>query len=310
MMKTITIAGQHIQLRDLSKKGREGLWLEIIANFKIMQFEFNGRSMLLLIDKNETSYSPIQRRKISERIESVKNMDVVFFFDKLLTYERDRLVNQGVYFIVSDKYAFVPTLIINRKTSQSAISESFYPSTQYILFYHLQVENLNGLHLKDLEARLPYKYKTIAKSLKQLESLKLVLLEGTKNKKLVFEMGGKILWEKSLKSLINPIKRTVYSSEPFKEGLIGGISALSHYSMIAPEDIPTRVLTSEWVREHRFLLPKMLPFVDFQPIEIWKYPPLGNTVYVDKLSLYLTLKEDNDPRVEKELEIMMNQIKW
>lgn len=43
-------------------------------------------------------------------------------------------------------------------------------------------------------------------------------------------------------------------------------------------------------------------------IEVWKYLPLGKDGYVDKLSLYLTLMEDLDPRVEKELEIMLNTI--
>lgn len=41
-MKEITIAGQQIELRNLSKQDQKGLWLELIANFNMMQFEFNG----------------------------------------------------------------------------------------------------------------------------------------------------------------------------------------------------------------------------------------------------------------------------
>lgn len=47
---------------------------------------------------------------------------------------------------------------------------------------------------------------------------------------------------------------------------------------------------------------------DEQRIEIWSYPPLSVNGVVDELSLYLTLKDDEDPRVEKELENMMNKI--
>ena len=309
-MKEITIAGQQIELRNLSKQDQKGLWLELIANFKMMQFDFNGQVMLLLVAKGEMDYTNVQRRKISERIESIKHIPAVFYFDNLLTYERDRLVEQGVYFIVADKFAFVPTLIINRLSTKSEIKELFYPSTQYILLYHLQIENLDGLSLKELEDKVPYKYKTIAKSIKQLEALGLVSLEGSRNKKLVFELSGKELWDKASTNLIDPIKSIEYTSDVFPEGDIGGISALSHYSMLAPEDVPTRVLTAEWVREHKYSIPELHSFEDTQRIEIWKYPPSGTSGYVDKLSLFLTLKDDNDPRVEKEIAIMMNKIKW
>ena len=309
-MKEITIAGQQIELRNLSKQDQKGLWLELIANFKMMQFDFNGQVMLLLVAKGEMDYTNVQRRKISERIESIKHIPAVFYFDNLLTYERDRLVEQGVYFIVADKFAFVPTLIINRLSTKSEIKELFYPSTQYILFYHLQIESLDGLSLKELEDKVPYKYKTIAKSIKQLEVLGLVRLEGSRNKKLVFELSGKELWNRASANLIDPIKSIEYTSDVFPEGDIGGISALSHYSMLAPEDVPTRVLSVEWLRERKSSIPELLSFEDTQRIEIWKYPPLGTSGYVDKLSLFLTLKDDNDPRVEKEIEIMMNDIKW
>lgn len=309
-MKEVTIAGQRIVLKELSIQDQKGLWLELIANFNMMQFEFNGQVMLLLVAKGEVDYTNVQRRKISERIESIKHIPAVFYFDNLLTYERDRLVEQGVYFIVADKFAFVPTLIINRLSTKSEIKELFYPSTQYILLYHLQVESLDGLSLKELEDKVPYKYKTIAKSIKQLEALGLVRLEGSRNKKLVFELSGKELWDKASTNLIDPIKSIEYTSDVFPEGDIGGISALSHYSMLAPEDVPTRVLTAEWVREHKSSIPELHSFEDTQRIEIWKYPPLGTSGYVDKLSLSLTLKDENDPRVEKEIEIMMNEIKW
>ena len=309
-MKEITIAGQRIELKELSIQDKKGLWLELIANFNMMQFEFNGQFMLLLVAKGEMDYTNVQRRKISERIESIKHIPAVFYFDNLLTYERDRLVEQGVYFIVADKFAFVPTLIINRLSTKSEIKELFYPSTQYILFYHLQIESLDGLSLKELEDKVPYKYKTIAKSIKQLEALGLVSLEGSRNKKLVFELSGKELWDKASTNLIDPIKSIEYTSDVFPEGDIGGISALSHYSMLVPEDVPTRVLTAEWVREHKYSIPELHSFEDTQRIEIWKYPPSGTSGYVDKLSLFLTLKDDNDPRVEKEIAIMMNKIKW
>ena len=43
-------------------------------------------------------------------------------------------------------------------------------------------------------------------------------------------------------------------------------------------------------------------------IEVWEYPPIRLKKVVDKLSLYMTLKNDSDARVENELEIMINEL--
>jgi hypothetical protein len=47
-------------------------------------------------------------------------------------------------------------------------------------------------------------------------------------------------------------------------------------------------------------------------IEIWRYNPalLAENGFVDKLSLFLLMKNIDNERVEIELEIMMNEIKW
>ena len=49
-------------------------------------------------------------------------------------------------------------------------------------------------------------------------------------------------------------------------------------------------------------------------IEIWKYPVVKRKdireEWVDPLSLVLSLKKDDDPRVEEEIEHIINNFKW
>ncbi|MDE6842707.1 MAG: hypothetical protein K2J24_04200, partial [Muribaculaceae bacterium] len=49
-------------------------------------------------------------------------------------------------------------------------------------------------------------------------------------------------------------------------------------------------------------------------IEIWKYPvvsrPDSSPEWVDRLSLALSLRADEDPRVEEEVEQMINNFQW
>ena len=49
-------------------------------------------------------------------------------------------------------------------------------------------------------------------------------------------------------------------------------------------------------------------------IEAWKYPSVTSITkkaeWVDKLSLAISLREDSDPRVEGEVERLINDIEW
>lgn len=309
-MKSIRIAGQYLEVSPLSKSEQSGLWLELIANFEIGKFTFNTHPLLLFEQKSEVGYTPYQLRKLSERIESTIHLSPVFYYSQLPTFMRDRLVEQGVYFIVADKYAFIPTLIINRKEREARQQSVLSPATQYILLYHLQVESINGKSIKELESLVPYKYKTISNSLSHLKQLGFLSLTGDREKEIEIHVGNREIWHEAQDLLINPIKSFCYSTTELNEGVIGGISALSHYSMLAPEDVPTRVITSEKFTELRKNGFPFLPVEDFQRVEVWKYPPLCDSGYVDKLSLYLTLKDDKDPRVENELENMINEMPW
>ena len=49
-------------------------------------------------------------------------------------------------------------------------------------------------------------------------------------------------------------------------------------------------------------------------VEVWKYPPVGlkddKHEWVDRLSLAISLKDDEDPRVEGEVERLINETEW
>lgn len=308
-MDNIIVAGKRVQLDKPASEITRDLWLGLLAEFDIYQFVMNDHRLLLLVAKELVNYSPAQRSNIAERIEKAAHISAVFYFDNLPTYERDRLVDKGVYFVVSDKFAFVPTLLANRRLSNNEIPTQLLPSTQYLLLLHLQHRSLDRMTINELAEITPYKYATIAKSAQQLSAMGLVEFkaDNSRNKRLTFIPDMRELWEKAQPYLTNPIKQAGYTNEPFSAGLIGGIEALSYCSMLAGEDIPTRVFT---IDERKELKNSLSQFEDIQRVEIWKYPPIAKDGYVDRLSLYLTLKEDNDPRVQKELEIMINEMPW
>lgn len=312
-LTTISIAGQKTPVRLMNRDEIQGLWAEVVVTFNIYAFSFNENHMLLLQSKKDTLPSPTALANISSRIEQTCNKPCVFYFERGKTFERDRLVKQGVYFIVNSQYCFLPTILMNRKIPSYNSSESFTPATQRIVMFHLQKESLEGKTFNQIGELAGYGYPTAAKSVRQLEQLGLIELNvGNSGVKTVhFVFSGKNLWQKVQPYLVNPIKKTVYADSPLSAGVIGSINALAHYSRLNPDEVPTRIFTlSEWndlKKRNEFTLSES---EDIQPIEIWKYEPMAQNGYADCLSLALSLKGDHDPRVEKEVEYMIEKIQW
>lgn len=293
--------GKDIDVIPIKESEKKKLWPGITATFDIHSFFFNGHEMLLFSRNEGISYTPLQQRKMAERIDGIFHLPSVFYYENLPTYERDRLVAQGVFFIVGTKFAFLPSLYANRRLNKEVSGSELLPSAQYILLLHLQSQNLNGSTLKDLANITPYKYATISKAIKQLRSKGLVETEkeGRSDGILKFDNNPRSIWDKAQPYLTSPVKKVVYLPQQIDYGDIGGINALSRYSMLAPETVPTRVFT-------KFDSKLTSTYENIQRIEIWKYPPIVKEEgYVDKLSLYRSLKDDKDPRIEKELEIMI-----
>ncbi len=94
------------------------------------------------------------------------------------------------------------------------------------------------------------------------------------------------------------------------------INALAHYSRLNPDEERMLAMTAKEYGE----LNKAEAFVGQNQydgnyiIEVWKYQPLIQNedagVYVDKLSLVLSLKEEDDPRVEGEVEYIIERMVW
>jgi hypothetical protein len=167
--------------------------------------------------------------------------------------------------------------------------------------------------MADMGEKLPYTYVTISRAFKNLEELHLCKIETDENrvKRIFFEGTKKEVWERSLPYLKDPIKKKLYCDDivtdlSFTEG---GIAALAHYTSLNPDGTKTYVMDTKGYKDlqHNSIFVNQNNIEGNICIEIWNYPPL-HQYYADPLSLYLTLRDDRDPRTEKELEIMINKL--
>jgi hypothetical protein len=159
---------------------------------------------------------------------------------------------------------------------------------------------------------------TTTRTFNELEATELVEVERKgKERRLRFTEAKPDVWTKAQPFLRSPVTKRVCirRPHPMPEGIQAGLAALAHYSMLAPPEHPVlAVYRQDWKAlphwHDKTPIPNQDP--DALEIEVWRYRPelLAAGHVVDPLSLYLSLKDGQDERVQAALEEMIGRIEW
>jgi DNA-binding MarR family transcriptional regulator len=268
------------------------------------------------------SRSPGEYGTHAETLKLKLNEPVVLVLPILPSYARNRMVQMGIPFIVPGSQTFIPNTLIDLRERfpqpNSRRRETLSPAAQCTVLYHLLRGPLAGISLKDIARTIHYSPMMLTKLKDELEACKICrIMRSGRAMVLEFTATGRALWEQAKPHLTSPVKKTLWVrwAKPGHPALLAGMSALSLRSMIAADRLPT------------YALP-LAAFQDFLErgvcvgsndaetatvkMEIWSYHPrlLGDDHMVDPLSLYLSLRDSGDERVQQQLEQLIDQIKW
>ena len=317
--KEIAILGRPIQLQERSKAQMEGATIGDLLTYKFYDGEFHGMPLLFAEPKGKVA-TPRCLSVTANNLTSLLQLPIVFLLPACPAYERQRLIDKDVYFVVSEKYIHLPMLLANERVRKTKQAKTLTPVAQYLLLYHLQIGSIEGMAARDIEDKIPYSYASITLGLTCLEDLGLCkkVAEGSKRKVIHFDMKGMNLWEQAQSFLVNPVEERIYcdgllSDDSFPEC---GINALAHYTRLNPDPERTIMMSVKQLRNFKSSEALVRPneFDGNIIIEAWKYPPVTaigvKAEWVDKLSLAISLREDEDPRVEGEVERLINEIEW
>ncbi len=300
------------EVTAFDKKQLADIPTAIGASFKFYNANLLNTPITFAFCKNSSDISPAQLQKQMQVVERRLNTTVIVLLDNVASYNLQRLVAQRVNFIIPQKQMFIPSLLLNLKKARNTgedIKTPMTPIAQCIVLYHLQISSLAGMDLKELMNVFGISYSTANRAVRWLESQNIISTTGAKEKKISIDMDKKALWMKALPLFTNPIEKVLRTDVTIPGLMKSGVNALSSYSMINEEN-----------REHYATSKEVLKTLDIEVdknygenvIEIWRYNPsiLSKSGIVDRLSLYLSLKDNEDERIQIELENMINEIKW
>lgn len=318
-MKELSILERAISLQRLSKKQLKGITIGDSLAYDFYDGDYRGVRLIFLKSKNGNP-SPRLCAITADRVSDIMGCPIVFILESSPSYERQRLIDKNVFFVMGEKFANLPMLVANERIRKSTPAKRLTPAAQYILLYHLQVESLEGLSARDMSNKLPYSYESITLGLTCLSDLGLCqkVSGGMKNKVIRFSAKGKDLWNKAKDYFINPVEKRVYCDALTTESRFPkcSINALSHYTWLNPDPLQMLMMSRKDLQDLivQKALHNMNQFDGNVMIEVWKYPVVSllgdKNELVDKLSLVISLSEDDDPRVGGEKERLIDEIEW
>jgi len=309
--------GIDIHIDPFLKNMLNSLPLFLRGMYRFQKTQLFNREIILLQQNGDEYLTADQYLKHIRQIEKNFNVPVVLVLEPMEAYNRKRLIEKQVAFIIPGKQMFIPQLLIDLKEFRNAKKkkkDTLQPASQCLLFYHLLKENVEPLNFKMIAERTNYTPMTITRAATDLAEREICRIEGRKDKRIIFDADKRAIWEKAQPFLQNPVKNKIYIDDQFDETLMyrAGYSALTFYTNITGETNECfAIAKNDYLylkKNKRIVTPNKLEgrFC----IEIWKYAPgiLAENKIVDPLSLYLALKEDGDERVEKELEKMIERL--
>ena len=277
---------------------------------------------ILIVANSKQEITPAVIRKNIDLLQArTGKAKIIYIRRQLNSFNRKRLIEHKVSFIIPGNQMFLPFLGIDfREHFKKMHSQSVMlsPSAQVVLLHSLLRDKDNILRLNDLAKRYGYSVMTMSRAFNEIESLGLaeVTMQGRK-REMILQGTRKEVWEKSQAVLRTPVTQRLYldKSVAIKDGIYAGLSALARYSTLAEPANPIWAINSTagrlLTRKYRAgeLSSKDL---NDQEIEVWSYDPklFAAAGAVDRLSLFLSLREEKDERVEDALEKMMKEMPW
>ena len=292
--------------------------------FELLELELLDHSILLAIDRQANKPALANVRAQLDKLRTQAGHSVVYVTGALASYERKRLIEQKVPFIVPGNQLYLPDLGIDlreyfRQRPQLP-DTALSPATQAMLLTTLLRKPWQlDWQPAEVVTELGYTPMTLSRAVKELTAAGIATLHNEgRARRLHMERSAAETWEHAKPLLRNPVKRRVWAhpiprlKPPHVR--LAGLSALARYSMLAEPKLPIYAVSpAQWkaaIRAGAETLPEQLP--DAQEWQLWHYSPalIPDSETVDPLTLMLSLQDEADERVQIALGELKKRIPW
>lgn len=291
--------------------------------FQFSEVELLGQPIVLAMGGVERKHSLSDVRIWLNKVRALAGQPAVYVTDALASYERRRLIEQKVPFIVPGNQLYLPDLGLDLREyfrQRAPAAEALSPSAQAMLITALLRQPWEPeWRPSKVAIALGYTPMTLSRVVKELTAAGLASVHAVGRVRLLRMEGlPEQIWERAKPLLRTPVRHTVWvaadSTTDNLQGRLAGLSALARYSMLSEPQWPVYAVTgADWkaatdagVRE----LPETV--ASAQEWQVWCYSPalVPDAPTVDPLSLTLSLQDNADDRIQLALDELKGHLPW
>ncbi len=276
---------------------------------------------LIMASKNEQEETPGVIRKHMDQVHNKWGKDVIFLHPLISSYNRKRLIQQKVPFVIPGYQMYLPLLGIDFREHFKRLQEVrdvFSPAAQALMMSILYRKEQFSFMPAKMAKELGYSPMTMTRAFDEFKQKNLGEhgFHG-KGRFLDFQVKGKVLWEKAMQYMKTPVVKRYYifPSQKKDYGVYAGLDALSRYTnLLEPQNPVFAVSGMEWKKIHSGGKTEVLPKPEPGAIEIeeWSYDPkmFTDNKIADRLSVYASIEDSHDERIKSALQEMLEGVEW
>lgn len=270
----------------------------------------SGYSFLSVSPANEELHLPALKKQYAG-IRKISDLQVALNLPYLTAAQRTNLIESGIPFMCLPYQVFLPFLgcmFTNRFNHRTEEKERLSALAQLVFLYLLYRNSDSPANHKEIYENLRFSKAGGTRAIHELAEFGLITLTPDGTSKWIRLSKNSL--EKAIPKMISPVQKNLYlktipENIPYK---YGGIRALSMKTMIVSGEHDGSIVFS---KEGLSLIPADIimtseAFNDLGGIyaEVWKYDPalLSSGATVDDISLLMALRNDDDERIQKELD--------
>lgn len=197
-----------------------------------------------------------------------------------------------------------------RSHFNQSTTKTFSPAAQAVIIFAMNDKSTDKLNPSALARQLGYTLMTMTRVFNELQAANVgKIVKQGKERRWLIGVNKHELWETAKPFLSSPIMHRTWLTEMIP-GYTAGLSALSNFSMLNSPSLPVLAMSSKhWNKLKKNGITEIpSPEGALIELEIWNYDPglFAKNGIVDPFSLYLSLEEINDERVEGAMEELLN----
>ena len=304
---------------DVSIKEADAVYDKLPLMYKgmynIFRISSGGVNWIAIEPKGEASLS--QLRKNRAFVEKTAGLNCAVFLQKINYYSRDKMVEEGIPFVLQDKEIYLPFLGVLLSASKSRDIKPVHQISflaQKILITGIY-QSYDKATVTDISKLIGVSKMAVSKSFDEIEYLGIDVMDN-KGKSRALTMTGdkRALWEIISPFLRNPVIKRFELVDDVKLKRQAGLSALCQYSILSDNTYPTYAVTKEDITESGVREKKLAGKNEEKGsvvLELGYFIDVVKKGIQDPLSVSLSLGDyADDERVQISVEEMFKEYVW